>query len=81
MPEEISSLQSPAGEGVYSGIWIEPKEELPEEGEPVLLLLDDYSMGFGCLMNATWEIVLPPWEQALNGEEEVIYWTKYPRYP
>lgn len=81
MPEEISLDNQLAKGNAYNGIWIDSKKDLPEEGEPVLVLLEDYSLGFGYLMNGVWEVMLPPWEPAFQGEEDVIYWTKYPRLP
>lgn len=81
MPEEISTLKPAAVAGVYTGVWIDPKEELPGEGEMVLVILDDYSMCFGFWMDDSWEIGPPPWDYPVTGEEEVIYWTEYPSYP
>ena len=31
----------------FDGHWTDPEEKLPDEGEPVLLVIDDYFLGFG----------------------------------
>jgi len=54
---------------------------LPDEGEPVLILTDDYIVGFGYVMDDEWEIQLPPWNSAYEDTAEVIFWTTQPRNP
>lgn len=65
MPEETTTITPPADGRVYTGVWVGPKaelsdgENLPEEGEIVLLLLDDYSFAFGYFINGEWGFALP----------------------
>jgi hypothetical protein len=78
MSEDISAARHTAGEGVYSGVWVDPENELPGESETVLVLLEDYSVGFGYVIDGGWEIALPPWEPRGDGGGDVLYWTKLP---
>jgi len=61
--------------------WVSSEVALPDEGEPVLILTDDYIVGFGYVMDDEWEIQLPPWNSAYEDTAEVIFWTTQPHHP
>ena len=65
----------------YCGEWVSPEVALPDEGEPVLILTDDYTLGFGYFQDDQWEIQLPPWNSASEDTAEVIFWTTQPHRP
>lgn len=38
----------------YSGVWVDANAELPEDGEPVLVLTEEYVIGFGYVLDGEW---------------------------
>jgi hypothetical protein len=65
----------------YCGEWVNSEVALPDDGEAVLILTDDYILGFGYFMDDEWEIQLPPWNSASEDTAEVIFWTTQPSHP
>jgi hypothetical protein len=60
--------------------WIRVEDELPEEGETVLVLTADYAFGYGYWDEKKWEFELLPW-MCSHEETEVIYWAEIPGPP
>jgi hypothetical protein len=81
MSENISNANQPAPAQSYSGAWVKAGQELPEDGEPVLVLTDEYCLGLGHVIDGKWQLVLAPWAFHREEDSEVIYWTTYPETP
>jgi hypothetical protein len=82
MSESISNSNQQASTRSYSGVWVKAEEELPDEGEEVLVLTDEFWMGQGYVNDGEWQVVVPPWAVVGDREDLVVdYWTRYPARP